>query len=68
MSGSSGPGQSSMRDAELVSTEVPLAKSKRFVCEMLRMSDGREIDWYYSDVPESVMVVPVTASGNVILD
>lgn len=26
-----------------------------------------EIDWYYSDVPESVMVVPVTAEGNVIL-
>lgn len=31
------------------------------------MPDGQEIDWYYSDVPESVMVVPVTASGNVVL-
>lgn len=51
----------------MVSTEVLLAKPKRFVCEILRMPDGREIDWYYSDVSESVMVVPVTASGNVIL-
>lgn len=68
MSGSSGPVEhASMRDAELVSTEVLLAKPKRFVCEMLRMPDGLEIDWYYSDVPESVMVVPVTASGNVVL-
>lgn len=60
-------GLGSMRDAELVSTEVLLAKPKRFVCEILRMPDGQEIDWYYSDVPESVMVVPVTADGNVIL-
>jgi len=57
----------SMRDAELISTEVLLAKPKRFVCEMLRMPDGQEVDWYYSDVPESVMVVPVTTSGSVIL-
>ncbi|MGH3929899.1 MAG: NUDIX hydrolase [Pseudonocardiaceae bacterium] len=56
-----------MRDAELVSTEVLLAKPKRFICEMLRMPDGREIDWYYSDVPESVMVVPVTTSGSLVL-
>lgn len=56
-----------MRDAELVSTDVLLAKPKRFVCEVLRMPDGHEIDWYYSDVAESVMVVPVTAAGNVIL-
>lgn len=68
MSGSSDlAGSSSMRDAELVGTEVLLVKPKRFVCEMLRMPDGREVDWYYSDVPESVMVVPVTASNNVIL-
>lgn len=60
-----GPGN--MRDAELISTEVLLAKPKRFVCEMLRMPDGQVIDWYYSDVPESVVVVPVTASGAVIL-
>lgn len=60
-----GPGN--MRDAELLSKEVLLDKPKRFVCEVLRMPDGEEVDWYYSDVPESVMVVPVTASGNVIL-
>lgn len=58
---------SNMRDAELISTEVLLAKPKRFVCEMLRMPDGQEIDWYYCDSPESVMSVPVTASGSVIL-
>lgn len=68
MSKTPGPtGHGSMRDAELVSTEVLLSKPKRFVCEMLRMPDGQEIDWYYSDVPESVMIVPVTTSGNVIL-
>lgn len=60
-------GLASMRDAELISTEVLLAKPKRFVCEVLRMPDGQEIDWYYSDTPESVMVVPITADGNVIL-
>lgn len=57
----------SMRDAELISTEILLAKPKRFLCEMLRMPDGQEIDWYYLDAPESVMVVPVTISGSVIL-
>jgi ADP-ribose pyrophosphatase len=56
-----------MRDAELLGTDVLLTQPKRFVRETLRMPDGQEIDWYYSDVPESVMVVPVTASGNVVL-
>lgn len=60
-------GLGSMRDAELLSTEVLVDKPKRFVCEQLRMPDGVEIDWYYADTPESVMIVPVTASGNVIL-
>lgn len=68
MSGDADPVWSgNMRDAERISTEVLLAKPKRFVCERLRMPDGQEVDWYYSDVPESVMVVPVTASGAVIL-
>lgn len=49
----------SMKYAELIGSEVLLAKPKRFVCEMLRMPDGQEIDWYYADVAESVMIVPV---------
>lgn len=55
-----------MRDADLLETSVLLDKPKRFVCEILRMPDGHEIDWYYADVPESVMVVPVTDEGNVV--
>jgi 8-oxo-dGTP pyrophosphatase MutT (NUDIX family) len=56
-----------MKHAELLRTDVLLEKPKRFVCEMLRMPDGQEIDWYYADTAESVMVVPVTAEGNVVL-
>jgi ADP-ribose pyrophosphatase len=56
-----------MRDAELVSTEALVEKPKRFVKEVLRMPDGYEIDWYYIDSTPSVMVVPITADGDVIL-
>jgi ADP-ribose pyrophosphatase len=56
-----------MKDAALVTSEVLLAKPKRFMREVLRMPDGQEIDWYYVDTTPSVMVVPVTAEGNVIL-
>lgn len=56
-----------MRDAQLIETEVILPKPKRFVREALAMPDGNKIDWYYIDTPASVMIVPVTASGNVIL-
>lgn len=60
-------GLGGMRNAEILSTKVLLAKPKRYVCEILRMPDGHEIDWYYSDTPESVMVVPIARSGNVIM-
>lgn len=56
-----------MKDAELVSTEALVEKPKRFVREVLRMPDGYEIDWYYIDTTPSVMVVPITADGDVIL-
>lgn len=56
-----------MKDATLVSSEVLLAKPKRFMREVLRMPDGQEIDWYFVDTTPSVMVVPITAEGNVIL-
>lgn len=56
-----------MKDAELLSSEVLLAKPKRFIREVLRMPDGQEIDWYFVDTTPSVMVVPITEAGNVIL-
>ena len=56
-----------MKDGRLVSTEVLLPKPKRFVRETLEMPDGYELDWYYVDCPASVMVVPVTAEGSLVL-
>jgi 8-oxo-dGTP pyrophosphatase MutT (NUDIX family) len=56
-----------MRDARLAETEVLLPKPKRFVREALVMPDGYELDWYYVDTPPSVMVVPVTADGALVL-
>lgn len=56
-----------MRDGRLVQTEELLAKPKRFVRELLSMPDGFEIDWYYVDTPASVLVVPVTADGKVVM-
>jgi ADP-ribose diphosphatase len=56
-----------MKDARLVETEVLLPKPKRFVREALVMPDGYEIDWYYVDTPASVMVVPVTGAGELVL-
>jgi ADP-ribose pyrophosphatase len=56
-----------MKDSTLVTKEILLPTPKRFVREVLRMPDGNEIDWYYVDTPGSVMVVPVTEAGNVVL-
>lgn len=56
-----------MRDAQLVASEILLPKPKRFMRETLRLPDGHEIDWYYVDTPPSVMVVPVTAEGSLVL-
>ena len=56
-----------MKDGRLVSEEVLLPKPKRFVRETLEMPDGYELDWYYVDCPASVLVVPVTADGTLIL-
>jgi ADP-ribose pyrophosphatase len=56
-----------MKDARLVETEVLLPKPKRFVREALVMPDGFELDWYYVDTPPSVMVVPVTGDGDLVL-
>lgn len=56
-----------MRDAELVESEVILDSPKRWVREQLRMPDGAVIDWYFTDNPPSVVVVPLTADGEVVL-
>jgi ADP-ribose pyrophosphatase len=56
-----------MRDARLIQTEILLPKPKRFVRETLRMPDGYQCDWYYVDTPPSVMIVPLTADGQLVL-
>jgi hypothetical protein len=61
------PAPGSMKDAQLIETEIILPRPKRFIREALAMPDGNKIDWYYIDTPASVMIVPVTASGNVVL-
>jgi ADP-ribose pyrophosphatase len=56
-----------MQYARLVGTEILVPKPKRFVRETLVMPDGYECDWYYVDTPPSVMVVPVTEDGRLVL-
>jgi ADP-ribose pyrophosphatase len=56
----------SMKDARLLETEILLTKPKRFVRETLEMPDGYQCDWYYVDTPPSVMIVPLTADGNLV--
>jgi ADP-ribose pyrophosphatase len=56
----------SMKDARLLETEVLLPKPKRFVRETVEMPDGYRCDWYYVDTPPSVMIVPLTADGDLI--
>jgi ADP-ribose pyrophosphatase len=57
----------SIEDATVIETEVLLPSPKRFLRERLAMPDGHELDWYYIDTPLSVMVVPVTKDGAVVL-
>jgi ADP-ribose pyrophosphatase len=57
----------SMADARILETEVLLPKPKRFVRELVQMPDGYQCDWYYTDTPPSVMIVPLTADGNLVL-
>ena len=57
----------SMADARIIETEVLLPKPKRFVRELVQMPDGYRCDWYYVDTPPSVMVIPLTAEGNLVL-
>lgn len=56
----------SMKDARILETEVVVPKPKRFVREAVEMPDGYRCDWYYVDTPPSVMIVPLTADGNLV--
>lgn len=55
-----------MKDARIIASEDLASEPKRFVHETLSMPDGNVIDWYYMDVPGSVMIVPVTTAGNIV--
>jgi ADP-ribose pyrophosphatase len=57
----------SIEDATVIETEVLLPSPKRFLRERLAMPDGYQLDWYYIDTPLSVMVVPATSSGSVVM-
>lgn len=57
----------SMSDARIIETEVLLPKPKKFVRELVQMPDGYQCDWYYVDTLPSVMIVPLTADGNLVL-
>jgi ADP-ribose pyrophosphatase len=57
----------SMKDARILETEILLPRPKRFVRELVEMPDGYQCDWYYTDTPPSVMIVPVTADGSLVL-
>lgn len=67
MNGNGDAARVSMRDATVAEAEVITEKPKRFVREHLVMPDGYETDWYYVDTGPSVLVVPVTAGGNLVM-
>jgi ADP-ribose pyrophosphatase len=67
LNGSAEDTRVSMKDARLVSTEVITERPKRFVREHLVMPDGYEAEWYFVDTPPSVLVVPVTVDGNLVM-
>jgi ADP-ribose pyrophosphatase len=56
-----------MKDGKLLSRQDLLVKPKNFVHEKLEMPDGVKLDWYYVDTPASVLVIPVTTSGSLVL-
>jgi ADP-ribose pyrophosphatase len=61
------PASVSMADAVILKTEVIVPGPKRFVREVVQMPDGYEIDWFYIDTPPSVLIVPVTGDGSVVM-
>jgi len=67
LSGNAEDTRVSMADAKVTETEVIRASPKRFVREHVVMPDGYECDWYFVDTPPSVLVVPVTEAGNLVM-
>lgn len=57
----------SMKDADIIDREVITKAPKRFVRERVQMPDGYTTDWFFVDTPPSVLVVPVTAAGNLVM-
>ena len=53
----------SMKDARVLKTEVLVPTPKRFVRELVEMPDGYRCDWYFTDTPPSVMIVPSPPTG-----
>ncbi len=56
-----------MRNARLVDREVILPSPKRFIHEKLEMDDGALVDWYFLDTPQSVMIIPITPTGELVM-
>ena len=61
------PSSTSMKDSEILRSEVIVAKPKKFIREDIRMPDGVEIDWYFMDTPASVMVVAATEASVLVM-
>jgi ADP-ribose pyrophosphatase len=57
----------SMEHATIANREYLVNGPKRMVREDVVMPDGTVIDWYYIDNPPSVMIVPITAEGDVVM-
>jgi ADP-ribose pyrophosphatase len=57
----------SMRNADVIKTEILGNKYKRIVHEYLRLSDGAEFDWIYLDKPKSLAIVALTPKQELVL-
>lgn len=56
-----------MRNSKILEKNIILKTPKRIVHEKLKLDDGNLIDWYYFDTPQSVMIVPVSTEGKLIM-
>ena len=57
-----------MENSKVIKRKIIFHKyAKRFVKETLKVADGSLMDWYYLDSPKSVVVVPITPDGKLIL-
>ena len=57
-----------MKNSKIVKKTILFSKfGKIFTKKKLKMSDGRFLDWYYLDTPRSVIIIPLTVSGKLVL-